>query len=155
MPLEEFTYSVIFRGVILVVFSLKVFPRYQKAVGPLHACKVGLIGGMPCAVLVPAASLFSFSRTAQQVRAPGREQCCERHECMGKGFGSARCRWGPAVEACLQEVRSSRWGFAQSSETRACVCVCVFGRARARVCACMPCLRQSGGRHLNPFDGGW
>ena len=67
MPLEEFTYSVIFRGVVLVFFSLKIFPRYQKAVGPVHACRVGLLGGMPCAVLVPAASLFSGSRIAQQV----------------------------------------------------------------------------------------
>lgn len=67
LPLEAFTYPVIFGGVVLVMYSLLLFPRYQKAVGPLHACKVGLIGGLPCSVLVPAASLVGGNRIAEEV----------------------------------------------------------------------------------------
>lgn len=68
MPLEQFTYSVIFGGVVLVTYSLVIFPRYQKVVGPLQSCKVGLQWGAPCAVLVPVASLFAGNRILQQVR---------------------------------------------------------------------------------------
>ncbi|KAK9799374.1 hypothetical protein WJX73_005735 [Symbiochloris irregularis] len=66
LPLEAFTYPVIFGGVILVIYSLLLFPVYQKAVGPLHAVKVGLIGGLPCSVLVPAASLVGGKRIPEE-----------------------------------------------------------------------------------------
>ena len=70
MPLEQFTYPVIFSGVTLVVYSLAYLSRYQKAVGPLRVCKVGLIGGIPCAVMVPCASLVGGNLIAQQVSVP-------------------------------------------------------------------------------------
>ncbi|KAK9822464.1 hypothetical protein WJX81_005081 [Elliptochloris bilobata] len=58
LSLSSFTPSIIFGGVVMAVFSLTYYPAYQRRVGPLNACKAGLWGGIPCAMLIPFAYVF-------------------------------------------------------------------------------------------------
>lgn len=47
-----------FGGGVLMVFSMFLYPRVQKTLGPLKCCQIGLTVIIPSSLLVPIASLF-------------------------------------------------------------------------------------------------
>ena len=66
MPLGQFTYSIIFGGVIMAIFSLFIYPSLQKRLGPLNVCRLGLWGGIPSALLIPATLLVAPNVAVEQ-----------------------------------------------------------------------------------------
>lgn len=59
MSLEAFTWPISAGGVLLVIYSLTLYPRIIKAVGAVNFARVGLIMGVPGALLLPLSSLLS------------------------------------------------------------------------------------------------
>ncbi len=66
MRAQVFSLPLIFGGVVLMVFSLYVYPGVQKRWGQMSTCLMGLTGGVPAALLVPAATLVAGSRVREQ-----------------------------------------------------------------------------------------
>ena len=45
-------------GIVMFGFALTAFPELQKRVGALRSVRIGLLGALPTALLVPAAAAF-------------------------------------------------------------------------------------------------
>ncbi|KAK9830356.1 hypothetical protein WJX72_011245 [[Myrmecia] bisecta] len=58
MPAYELAFPMSVSGIFLIVFSLLVYPRLVRKLGPLAACKLGMVTGIPPGFIVPSASLL-------------------------------------------------------------------------------------------------
>ncbi len=67
MSLEAFTWPISCGGVVLVAYSLAVYPKLTKKLGSVTLARIGLLAGIPGCLLMPASSLFS-PYLLQQVR---------------------------------------------------------------------------------------
>lgn len=66
MSLEDFSWPLSFAGVVLVCFSLTIYPRLIQSIGPVSLARFGLLFGISGALLMPASS-FMPGETFRQV----------------------------------------------------------------------------------------
>lgn len=59
MALDEFTWPLACSGIALAIFSLTLYHRLVKWIGPARLCRFGLVAGVVPALLLPIASLFT------------------------------------------------------------------------------------------------
>ena len=59
MSLEAFTWPISCGGVLLIVYSLTLYPKLIKAVGAGNFARLGLVMAIPGALLMPTSSLLS------------------------------------------------------------------------------------------------
>ena len=66
MPEHDFAWPLTFGGVVLMLYSLFLYPQNQKRWGQLKCVKIGLLLSIPAAFIFPASSRFADKRWVAQ-----------------------------------------------------------------------------------------
>ena len=66
MPEHEFAWPLTFGGLVLMLYSLFLYPKNQKRWGYKQCCKIGLLATIPASLILPFAHTFVQIRWATQ-----------------------------------------------------------------------------------------
>ncbi len=66
MPEHEFAWPLTFGGLVLMLYSLLLYPKNQKRWGYRKCCKIGLLLSIPASLLLPFAHTFVQTQWATQ-----------------------------------------------------------------------------------------